>query len=63
MNDDFKDTYPTFIGCQDSCHQGRKRCPTPQACEMPEEEADRKIERVFWVVVVMIYAIIFASIL
>lgn len=25
--------------CMKECEQGRKPCPTPQACEMPEADA------------------------
>lgn len=24
-------------GCMGDCHQGRLPCPTPQACELPED--------------------------
>ena len=53
----FEDTFPTQFGCQDQCRQGRKKCPCPQACEMPEEEMDKYITRVVWV---MISAVLFA---
>lgn len=23
--------------CSGNCHQGRKQCPTPEACELPEQ--------------------------
>lgn len=25
-------------GCNGACDQGRKACPTPDACEIPEED-------------------------
>lgn len=30
--------------CQSNCHQGRKPCPCPEACELPIQFADDEPE-------------------
>jgi hypothetical protein len=27
--------------CQSNCNQGRSKCPTPAACQLPEEDYDQ----------------------
>jgi hypothetical protein len=40
----------TVPACRsDACRQGRDRCPTPDACRLPEQPGDIQIRRRFWV--------------
>jgi hypothetical protein len=55
VNKDFKDTYPTEFGCHNYCHGGRKKCPVPEACIIPEEEVDRRTRQVFIIIVACIF--------
>ena len=48
------------------CHQGRTPCPTPQACELPDEEPPTALEKAgfaAWLTVlaVVIVAALYAS--
>jgi hypothetical protein len=33
------------MSCTGNCHQGRKTCETPLACELAEQEADKSVTR------------------
>lgn len=33
--------------CSGSCNQGRSKCPTPEACEVPDD-ADPVASAIFW---------------
>lgn len=60
---DFDSTYPSEYGCQNYCRQGRKRCPCPQACEVPEEQTRSWITRVVKLLLVLGVAVVSAAIL
>lgn len=34
--------------CTGPCNQGRSACPTPEACEVSEDDADPVASAVFW---------------
>lgn len=34
-----------MIGCNGQCQQGRRLCPTPQACEISEQEEMPRLAR------------------
>lgn len=36
-----------MTGCTGECQQGRKQCPTPQACFLSDEEIEPKIDWAF----------------
>lgn len=35
--------------CAGPCQQGRLPCPTPDACELSEQEASRLVGRTLWI--------------
>ena len=34
--------------CSGSCNQGRNACPTPEACEVSEDDSDPVASAIFW---------------
>lgn len=34
--------------CHGPCNQGRSACPTPEACEVSEDDADPVASAIFW---------------
>lgn len=47
--------------CQNYCEQGRRPCPCPQACEMPDDEADKHIAQVVWVIMLAVVFSLFVA--
>ena len=46
----------------DACNSGRKECPTPDACELPEREAMSQQERICLVLIYTASAVLMVSI-
>jgi len=34
--------------CTGPCNQGRSQCPTPEACEVSEDDSDPVASAIFW---------------
>lgn len=43
--------------CQNYCEQGRRPCPCPQACEMPDDKADEYVAQVTLTVILAVLLI------
>lgn len=52
------DTVKRVRACtSDACHQGRRSCPTPAACELPEPDPELRA-RFWWTYLTLLAALV-----
>nr|WP_295941226.1 hypothetical protein [uncultured Acidovorax sp.] len=57
-------TAPTYRACKaNACSQGHKACPTPQACEVADEQPATRAELIGFVLWAALFAVAIVSVL